>query len=565
MQRYASPILLLALGLAAALAPAQAAQRKEAEPPAPQFTVDGPTRLLGFEKAVLTIPSSTVLGEYSLESLCSNPKPLYISDVFSGMSAKDYADVFILEAKAADYQLAGRQGSGDLFGGSDERRPDLIVGAAITGLKEKVCARRFLNIFNLTLDATITIDWQVFDPLQRQTVFRTTNQGTVQLKKDQLAGTIPAEGALEAFRAAAKDILADPGFVAALKIPGAAASQSQPAVSRTEIPQVPLRTVAFGDQIPDLRRQVVTVITGEATGSGFYIADGLVVTNHHVVEGYKNLKLRFFGGREILGEVLMSDPRRDVALIKAPGGGMLGLPVRLDRPPVGAQVFVIGSPLGEEQEGTITSGIVSAYRVRDSGPVLQSDVAVTHGNSGGPMFDDKGNVVALVVAGLMPEGVQIGLNFFIPVDDALRTLGVSIAGVPMPQAARVPDTGQRAIQVSMYPADGPLKKSGRTQAVPGTVAGVGTAGTFTFNRPDGVSCDGRWTTLESKPQSGSLMDKYRDAVGIAADPAGMVGGLAIGSCSNGGTFQAEYYVVPGIDSGFGAAADSDGNIYKVIF
>jgi len=54
-------------------------------------------------------------------------------------------------------------------------------------------------------------------------------------------------------------------------------------------------------------------------------------------------------------------------------------------------------------------------------------------------------------------------------------------------------------------------------------------------------------------------------VGIAADPAGMVGGLAIGACSNGGSFQAEYYVVPGVDSGFGAATDSDGNVYKVIF
>jgi hypothetical protein len=175
-------------------------------------------------------------------------------------------------------------------------------------------------------------------------------------------------------------------------------------------------------------------------------------------------------------------------------------------------------------------------------------------------------VVALVVAGRVEKGVPIGLNFFIPVDDAFRMLGVSVAGVtPAPTTAQLASAGGRTIQVSMYPASGPLQKSGKTQAITGNVGGIGTAGTFTFSRPDGVTCDGRWTTLQSKPQSGSLLDKHRDVVGIASNPEGMVGGLAIGSCSNGGSFQAEYYVVPNIDSGFGAATDSDGNIYKIIF
>ncbi|MCA0202303.1 MAG: hypothetical protein LCH56_15965, partial [Proteobacteria bacterium] len=111
----------------------------------------------------------------------------------------------------------------------------------------------------------------------------------------------------------------------------------------------------------------------------------------------------------------------------------------------------------------------------------------------------------------------------------------------------------------------PLQKSGKTQPITGDVGGVGTTGTFSFKRPDGVSCEGRWTTLPAKPAVGSLLDTHRDIVGIGSDPTGMVGGLANGACSNGGSFQAEYYVVPTVDSGFGAATDSDGNIYKVIF
>ncbi|MDB6165261.1 MAG: hypothetical protein JWQ83_401, partial [Lacunisphaera sp.] len=81
---------------------------------------------------------------------------------------------------------------------------------------------------------------------------------------------------------------------------------------------------------------------------------------------------------------------------------------------------------------------------------------------------------------------------------------------------------------------------------------------------DNVTCEGRWTTLQSKPQ-GSLMDKHKDVLGITASSDGMVGGLAIGACSNSASFQAVYYVVPGVDSGFGAASDSDGNVYKIIF
>lgn len=117
----------------------------------------------------------------------------------------------------------------------------------------------------------------------------------------------------------------------------------------------------------------------------------------------------------------------------------------------------------------------------------------------------------------------------------------------------------------MYPAAGPLQESGKVQPITGSVGGIGTAGTFSFTRPDGISCDGKWTTLQSKPAAGSLLDRHRDVIGLGANPEGMVGGLAIGACSNGGSFQAEYYVVPNIDSGFGAATDSDGNIYKVIF
>lgn len=573
MLRLSVRPVALVFALMFAVTSAEAAQRRskpEAPPPAaPQFKVDRPTRPIAMERIGLTVPASTVLGEFVVHPFCvTNAYPILMSDAIKDAATGNFIDVFMQEAAAAGYQLGGQKSSADLFSPGDEKRPELVIGAAIVGAKQKGCGQNIFGMINITMDTSISVDWQVFDPLEKKLVYRVTKEGATKMKQQLAAETIATQAALAAFRESAKALLSDADFVAAVAVAGAAGAVApvpQPqAAPSVEIPRVALRTAAFREQIPELRHQVVTILTGGGSGSGFYVADGLIMTNHHVIEGHQRVKIRFYGGREISGEVVTSDARRDIALVLAPGGGMLGLPMQFDRPQVGAPVFVIGSPRGQEQEGTVTSGIVSAYRQHEDGPILQSETAINPGNSGGPMFDAQGNVVAIAVSKLRDS---VGLNFFIPVDDAFRTIGLGVKGVQLapPQAAQLASAGGRSIQVSMYPAGGPLQRAGKTQPITGSVGGVGTTGTFAFTRPDGVNCDGRWTTLQSKPAAGSLLDKHRDVLGIAANPEGMVGGLALGACSNGGTFQAEYYVVPTVDSGFGAAMDSDGNIYKVIF
>jgi serine protease Do len=187
-----------------------------------------------------------------------------------------------------------------------------------------------------------------------------------------------------------------------------------------QIARLPHSTADFRQQLKELREQVVTILTPGGSGSGFYIADGLLLTNHHVISGYGDVKIRFLGGREITGQVLSSNARRDVALVKTESQTFRGLPLRLESPPETSPVYVIGSPLGQEQEGSISAGIISAFRTSEEGPIIQSDVGVTHGNSGGPMFDEKGNVIALVVSGR--TGTQV--NFFIPIADALKVLSI---------------------------------------------------------------------------------------------------------------------------------------------
>jgi serine protease Do len=452
-------LVMAALAVSIFAAPAYAAQsRKKVEPPPPppQFRVDVATRTMALTRLALGFPETSIIGDVSVGMFCSGKTPVYASNAFAAVPKDDYAKVFAAEAAAAGYRQAGSQT--DLFATGDGSTPEIQIGAAIVSLSEHGCSVG--NIFSpaVAIDAVMRIEWQVYDPLEKKLLYRATNEGATkarrevahtsdnieQAKRDEMRGlaALAPDAARDAFQQAAKAILADPNFVAAVRDPNGgpttapgtlfpeAATSAPP--SPTRIAHIPMSAAPFKDQVTKLREQVVTVETGRGSGSGFYIADGLLLTNQHVIAGTQRVKIRFLGGRQIDGQVVASNAKRDVALIKTDGAGVAGLPLRLENPELTAQVFVVGSPLGEKQEGSVLAGIVSAFRSNPEGPYIQSDVAVTHGNSGGPMFDDKGNVVALVVSGVE----KTAINFFIPIADALKALEIGFAGDVQAAGAR---------------------------------------------------------------------------------------------------------------------------------
>ena len=158
---------------------------------------------------------------------------------------------------------------------------------------------------------------------------------------------------------------------------------------------------------------------GQAQGSGFFIsADGYVITNNHVVEkGGKTVQITTDDGRTLDAKVIGTDPKSDLALLKVVEAGTYPF-VKLapTAPRVGDWVVAIGNPFG--LGGTVTSGIVSA-RGRDigAGPYddfLQIDAPINRGNSGGPTFNLKGEVVGVNTAIASPSGGSVGLAFAIP-------------------------------------------------------------------------------------------------------------------------------------------------------
>jgi serine protease Do len=166
-------------------------------------------------------------------------------------------------------------------------------------------------------------------------------------------------------------------------------------------------------------------------GSGFIVsADGLILTNAHVVAGAEEITVRLTDRREYRAKLIGSDPQTDVAVLRIEAKGLptvkLGDPSRIR---VGEPVLAIGSPYGFET--TVTAGIVSAKSrsLPDDTyvPFLQTDVAVNPGNSGGPLFDARGEVIGINSQIYSRTGGFQGLSFAIPIDVASRVQAQLVA------------------------------------------------------------------------------------------------------------------------------------------
>jgi SpoVK/Ycf46/Vps4 family AAA+-type ATPase len=194
-----------------------------------------------------------------------------------------------------------------------------------------------------------------------------------------------------------------------------------------KVPALPLATRPLSEGTSMLQAAVVTVMRDDGIGSGFFISrDGYLLTNRHVVRDNKFVTVKLTTGRELPGEVLRSNEARDIALIKVNETNMTTLPLLLQAPDVASEVYAVGTPRDMALSTTITKGIISAYRSENDLRFIQSDVAIQKGNSGGPMVDRFGNVVAVSVKGFGFSGVLVGLNFFIPIADALKFLAIEL-------------------------------------------------------------------------------------------------------------------------------------------
>mgnify|MGYP005839803467 CR=1 FL=1 len=163
----------------------------------------------------------------------------------------------------------------------------------------------------------------------------------------------------------------------------------------------------------------------QSMGSGFIVSsDGYVLTNNHVVEGADEIIVRLNDRRELPAQLVGTDPRSDMAVLKIEDGDDLPV-VEIGSSrnlKVGEWVLAIGSPFGFDY--TVTAGIVSALGrslpSENYVPFIQTDVAINPGNSGGPLFNLDGEVVGINSQIYTRSGGFMGVSFAIPIDDAMN-------------------------------------------------------------------------------------------------------------------------------------------------
>jgi serine protease Do len=162
-----------------------------------------------------------------------------------------------------------------------------------------------------------------------------------------------------------------------------------------------------------------------STGTG-YISDGtkdFIITNNHVVSGGTSIHVELFDGHRYAAQIVATDPKTDIALLK------LDTPVKLpqitwgnsDEVKVGDWAMAIGNPYG--LKSTVTLGIISALHRDNQGPyddLIQTDASINKGNSGGPLYNMKGEVIGMNSEIISPSGTSAGLGFAIPSNEIVE-------------------------------------------------------------------------------------------------------------------------------------------------
>ena len=211
------------------------------------------------------------------------------------------------------------------------------------------------------------------------------------------------------------------GSTPAATVPAASASASPSASAG------PGATGAGGlAEVPEVAAKlgpsVVTVQVDGGTGSGVvYREDGLILTNEHVVRGHDDVQVSFADGQQVAGTVKAVDAVTDVALVQAERKGLPPVRFQTELPRVGSLAVVIGSPLGFEN--TVTAGIISGLHREIPGSasqgqslvdLIQTDAAISPGNSGGAVVDAEGEVIGISEAYIPPQTGAVSLGFAIP-------------------------------------------------------------------------------------------------------------------------------------------------------
>lgn len=446
-------LFLSVIILSACMAPVKKVEYSPAEP-VPETAHPAPFRL---SNIIIRLPLGHEIGHYGSQAM---------NFCFSNYEAERSMltnNVDLPSARKAFYQTMGGLGY-DVTGSEDFLfeeeadddwlRTEFKVSAKITdarmdacyqepGLLDSVISQRYGEKGKLYIE----VEWSIYDALRKATVYKVTTEGYVDRKKPNYEGLALMFN--DAFSMATHNLAADTQFQNLMvngkrpdrdlwqkKKDHADARRKFDNNEVVTMAALPLSKKPAATHMDTARKIAVMVEGGVGHGSGFFITrQGHILTNSHVVGDALRVRIVSAGKEEkMIAEVLRRDPARDVALLKLediPNDLVITtIPVQTQWPEIGHDVYAIGAPMARQLQDTVTKGIVSAHRknfrvLGTKQNFIQADIETHGGNSGGPLLDEYGNLTGLSVAGYTENDAGIGLNLFVPIDEALTAMNIS--------------------------------------------------------------------------------------------------------------------------------------------
>ncbi len=399
-------------------------------PPIP-YKKDVASHPLVFETLTVDTDKST-WGQVSAGKYCSKVVPFSSENRFVDLSdpaiSIDIAEEFRKYGYSADTATAGIGGSYRLI-------------ATIKDITTHVCIPNFDISKNAQGKSAVylKVQWKLEDALQGETLYSALTEGSFSNwdKKTTKVYENVGMSALGALKVALHRLMAKPQFVAFLE-PKDLSSIAQADLDKLKVNlYYGSGSGRFQKAANQIKESAVTIVTDSGHGSGVVVSsDGYVLTNAHVVGKQKEVGI-LIGNNNYEASVIRVAQVRDVALLKIDQVPLLQVAkISQNKPVVGAELFVVGTPLDKALSHTITRGIYSAYRDIRGLSYFQTDAAINPGNSGGPVFDESGEVVALTVAGIFTrDGGGLNVNYLIPVDSALQALQLNQSDESLKQSA----------------------------------------------------------------------------------------------------------------------------------
>jgi S1-C subfamily serine protease len=382
------------------------------------------SRPIGFEKLIVKIPRGTKIGKIEVGGLCLENADLTWKGGRVAVDSDEFADVLKDELEAGGFKVAWDPEA--MFEDRLAWQAEFLIGGTIKELQMYVCYK-MAGLNNWTEgdgEALVRVDWQVYSRRTRQVELKVSTEGSTQ--RIQIRDTGPAEPIIQAFGRAVRNLLAEQTFVDLVAPPNEPTTTTHWPPLAIELASTAVAAGPVEAVIDRARSSVMTIFAGSGHGSGFLISrDGYVLTNQHVVGDARTVNVKFLTGREVVGEVVRTHRTRDVALVKLAQDVYASLPLATSadvRP--GTEVFAIGTPLAERMGQSVTRGVVSGFREEYGERFIQSDVTVHPGNSGGPLLTSDGRVVGIAAQGLSTAGVPLGINLFVPIEEALADLAI---------------------------------------------------------------------------------------------------------------------------------------------